>query len=587
MATWRDDKILELANQLSYSPAEKRREQLDAAIALVPTLDPAKTYPWDFVHFRITGFQSRTPSDHAITGKILCADLSTLIEFLSDTLSIKLEQAGASDTILSFEDISKKFTVSSKTIQRWRKQGLIALRYIYPDGRRRLGFMEASVAQFAADNKERLERSAAFNQISDEEKKKIIEIARRFTSHVRCSINEVSQRIARKLNRSPEAIRYTIRHYDREHLEAAIFPENGDSLRPAERVEIIQSFDKGMPIEQIAQHHALTQNSISRIVTQERAAKLKTVPIAFVPNPLFDHPEADNIILTLLPAEALAKAQATVAAGTNPKAADVFMARTPKDLPAFLADIFRQPVMPLELETDAFRRMNYLKYKAVKLQATLDADNASQTDLAALETLLNQANDIKNQLVQSTLRIAVHVARKHERSHRPLVELFSDATLWLMRAADNFDFARGGSEHHAKFSTYASYAIMKNFARDRADQLTRYDNHVLTGQEDLLNTVGAREAETPADHLDNAHSHADLLHVMKELPQREQELLTRHYGLDTGGGEAEPLSLSQIGDKMGITKARVRQLEARALRKLRKLLETRRENLHNATAKTT
>src|ERR1700743_1298077 len=122
MATWRDDKILELANQLSYSPAEKRHEQLDAAIALMSTLDPAKAYPWDFVHFRITGFQLRTHSDHAVAGKVLQADLSTLIEFLSDTLSIKIEDAIArgGDAILSLEEVSKKFTVSSKTIQRWR-----------------------------------------------------------------------------------------------------------------------------------------------------------------------------------------------------------------------------------------------------------------------------------------------------------------------------------------------------------------------------------------------------------------------------------------------------------------------------------
>ena len=95
MPTWRDDKILELANQLTYSPADKRREQLHAAIALLTTIDPTKTYPWDFVHFRITSFQSRDHIDHVVPGKILRADLATLIEFLSDTLAIKIEDAEA------------------------------------------------------------------------------------------------------------------------------------------------------------------------------------------------------------------------------------------------------------------------------------------------------------------------------------------------------------------------------------------------------------------------------------------------------------------------------------------------------------
>ena len=259
------------------------------------------------------------------------------------------------------------------------------------------------------------------------------------------------------------------------------------------------------------------------------------------------------------------------------------MARMPRDLPPFLAEIFLQPIMPQELETDAFRRMNYLKFKAVKAQAALEGESVSAEAVGELESLVAPGKLVKNHLVHAHLRGAVHVSRKHERSNRPLIELFSDATLWLMRASDNFDFARGGSEHHARFSTYASYAIMKNFARDRADRLAGPEAGVLTGQEELLKTVGAREhaaepSETPA-------SNAELLTVLKELPARDQELLSHHYGLDTGKGEREPLSLSQIGDKMGITKARVRQLEVRALRKLRQLLETRREQLHNATSK--
>ncbi len=234
-------------------------------------------------------------------------------------------------------------------------------------------------------------------------------------------------------------------------------------------------------------------------------------------------------------------------------------------------------MIPRELETDAFRRMNFLKYKAGKLQAGLDANNPSPEDLALIESLMMQANELKNLLVQSHLRVAVHVARKHQRPDRPLIELFSDATVWLMRAVDKFDFARG-----TRFTTYASYAIMKNFARDRAEQLTKRDSHVLTGQEELLNAVGARETQTAGDGIDAAALYKDLLVVIDELPARERELVTRHYGLDE---KQEPLSLSQIGNKMGITKARVRQLEVRALRKLRQLLETRRENLHNATMK--
>src|SRR4051794_10428537 len=189
MATWHDDKLLELASQLTYSPADKRREQLHAAIALLPAIDPLKTYPWDFVHFRITSFQPHSHIDHTLPGKVLRADLATLIEFLSDTLAIRVEDgASPGDSVMVLEDVTRKFNVSDKTIQRWRKQGLIAMRYVYPDGRRRLGFLESAVGQFAAANKDRIDRSANFKQISDEEKKKIIELARFLATHHRLCI---------------------------------------------------------------------------------------------------------------------------------------------------------------------------------------------------------------------------------------------------------------------------------------------------------------------------------------------------------------------------------------------------------------
>ncbi len=593
MALWRDDKLLELASQLTYSPAEKRREQLRAAAELLPLIDGLKTYPWDFIHFRITGFQPRDHSDHTLSGKTLLADLSTLIEFLSDTLAIRIEEALAACAaeeggILLLEEVTRKFSVSSKTIPRWRKQGLVAMRYLYADGRRRLGFLESAVKRFAEDNKERVARSATFKQLSEEEKAQIVRMATRLAARCQCCLKDISRRIARKLNRSPETVRYTIRNHDRSHPETAIFlnGESANSIRPVDRHAIVASFDNGTPVDCIAQRFCRTRTSIFRVVTQERAARLKAQPIEYVSNALFEHPEADHILLELLPAEALARAQATVLSGTNASAKDVYMARTPRDLPAFLSDIFRQPVMPHEIEMDAFRRMNYLKAKAAKLQAALDPEAATPPELAEIEGLLAQANDVKNQIVQSNLRVAVHVARKHQRADRPLIELVSDAAVWLMRAAEKYDFARAGNtptdatvpaRAHARFSTYASYAIMKNFARDRADGLTRRDASLVTGQEDLLSTLNSpADANHPADRLDAAALHSDLRSVITELPTRERELLTQHYGLDE---KTPALSLAQISSKMGITKARVRQLESRALRRLKQLLEARRHTL--------
>ena len=121
---------------------------------------------------------------------------------------------------------------------------------------------------------------------------------------------------------------------------------------------------------------------------------------------------------------------------------------------------------------------------------------------------------------------------------------------------------------------------MKNFARDRAEQLTRRDTRLLTGQQEILNAAGdPTAADALAEGIDSATIQSELLAVVEQLPERERELLMRHYGLSQNA----PLSLAQLGDQMGITKARVRQLKTRALLQLRGLLETRRAKLHKAS----
>jgi RNA polymerase sigma factor (sigma-70 family) len=563
---WIDEKLAELAKQLAYSPADKRSQQLAATYELFPQIDTQKSYPWEFILFRITGYRPKDAVEHAIAGQTLRSDLARLIDFLSETLSIPASQAG--QRVLVLEDVTRQFAVSTKTIQRWRRMGLLGQRYVFDDGRKRLGFLESAVREFSSANADRVARSATFRQLSERERKVILRAARRMAARCRCCLKEISRRIARKLNRSPETIRYTIRKFDRQHPESAIFADKSDPISVADRACIINLFDRGVPVETLAKRYCRTRSSIYRVVTQSRAERIKALSIEYIANPLFDHPEADNIILNVLPQEALAKAQVTVAQGTNAKARDLLVARVPRDLPPDLHGIFNQPVMPQELEIDAFRRMNYLRFKARRLQKQLDIYEARSTDLAEIEDLLTQAHLLKNQLVQSGLRIAVHVARKHQRPGLPLPELISDANIWLMRSVERFDFAR-----NVKFSTYASYAIMKNFARGRTEQIARPDRRLLTGQDEFLSQVNNRDGVSSSDRLDNITVQGELLSVIDELPTRERDLVVAHYGLD----QTQPaLSLSELGLKMGLTKTRVRQIETRALRKLRVLIEARR-----------
>ena len=112
------------------------------------------------------------------------------------------------DEVLSIEDLAQRFNVSTKTISRWRDHGLVAQRVVI-DGRKRVGFLASAVAQFVRENPLRIQRGTRFSQLSEDEHGRIIAWAQRLAIAGACPA-DVHRRIARRLNRSVETIRYTI-----------------------------------------------------------------------------------------------------------------------------------------------------------------------------------------------------------------------------------------------------------------------------------------------------------------------------------------------------------------------------------------
>ncbi|MEI8196609.1 MAG: hypothetical protein WCI73_11925, partial [Phycisphaerae bacterium] len=302
MVTWQDQKFAELARQLTYSPAEKRRAQIDAAAELLEQVQVGETYPWEFVLFRVTGYRPKEPIDHIISGRVLRGEIAKLVEFLSDSLNLRSDQAG--EPVLSLEQITRQFNVSTKTIQRWRRQGLIAERYIYPDGRHRLGFLQSRVERFAKTNEERIQEAARFRQISAGERARLIRWAKRLAVHTGSgsgSMKEITRRVARHFRRSEEAVRYTIRKYDQTHSDDPVFREFGGPIRASDRQLILEYFNRGMPVDLIARRYLRARSSIYRVVSHQRAVRLKSEPIDYVANPLFEHPDAEQVILAPIP----------------------------------------------------------------------------------------------------------------------------------------------------------------------------------------------------------------------------------------------------------------------------------------------
>ena len=104
-------------------------------------------------------------------------DLRLFVEDLSDAANVPADAAG--EPVLTVEELSKKFNVSTKTISRWRQQGLVSRRFVF-DGRKRVGFLqELACDRFVSSNPERVQRGGRFSQLTESERQAIIDRARR------------------------------------------------------------------------------------------------------------------------------------------------------------------------------------------------------------------------------------------------------------------------------------------------------------------------------------------------------------------------------------------------------------------------
>src|SRR5262245_64116185 len=177
---------------------------------LLAEIDPAKDYPYEYVCFRVTEYRSTAHPDLMIPGDVLRHDLELFARRVEKSIPpLPIEQAV--EPMLTLEEVSKRFNVSTKTISRWRVKGLTARR-VKVNGRSQLGFPAAAVEKFVADHQVLVEKGARFSHLTDAEKEDILRLARELRDSGK-TLTEVSKLIGTRLGRSPEAVRYTIKNF--------------------------------------------------------------------------------------------------------------------------------------------------------------------------------------------------------------------------------------------------------------------------------------------------------------------------------------------------------------------------------------
>ena len=243
---------------------------------------------------------------------------------------------------------------------------------------------------------------------------------------------------------------------------------------------------------------------------------------------------------------------------------------------------------------------------------------SAEKELELANRMSHGDESAKKQIVEANLRLVVSIAKRYVNRGMFFLDLIQEGNLGLMKAADKFDYGKG-----FKFSTYATWWIRQAITRAIADQartiripvhMVETINKVLRVSRQLLQEMGrepteeeiAKEMDMPVDkvreilkiaqepvslempigeeedsHLgdfiadDNTPAPADaasyqmlrehLLEVLHTLTPREEAVLKLRFGLEDG----RPRTLEEVGKVFDITRERIRQIEAKALRKLR------------------
>ncbi|GAB4152624.1 MAG: sigma-70 family RNA polymerase sigma factor [Planctomycetaceae bacterium] len=545
MSRYNNPAMKQLADQqMRYAPREVRLAQADQAEKFLSEIDLEKSYRYGEICERITDYRPERYPDLVLTGKEAAHDLRCLVEDLSDSADVSAESV--SEPVLTVDEVSKRYNVSTKTVDRWRNRGLVSRRFRF-GGRKRIGFLESSLQRFVGQHESEVNRGRRFSQLDEAEREEIVRRARRLARYGGCP-SDISRRLAKKLRRSPETIRYTLKNYDKEHPESAVFPNATNVLTEEQKREIFAGYRRGVSVADLARRHCRTKTSVYRVISEVRADRLLRQPIDFMYNEEFEASDADKVILGPPPQ-------------TEKKSSRV---KPPPGLPPYLASLYAIPLLTREEEGYYFRKMNYLKFKAAQLRESLDAARPKSSIMDAIEKLLDEASEVKNFLIRSNLRLVVSIAKRHIKPNSNFFEMVSDGNMSLIRAIEKFDYSKGN-----KFSTYASWAIMKNYARSIPAEHKLLDRF-RTGKDELFQHSTDDRANQFQEELVNQRQRQLIMGILGQLDSREKEIILRRFGLNEG---VEPQTLEQVGRHLGVTKERIRQLESRALRKLRKITQ--------------
>jgi RNA polymerase sigma factor (sigma-70 family) len=232
----------------------------------------------------------------------------------------------------------------------------------------------------------------------------------------------------------------------------------------------------------------------------------------------------------------------------------------------------QQVILTGAQEKILFHQFNYARYNVWKLQQDVWASASRQPTADQAEAMLRWyriADGVREQIAETNLALVLAMAKRTRMSEVDFADLVSEGNMALLRAVDKFDAGRG-----YKFSTYACRAILKAFSR-QGMKLSKYRQRFPTDFDPKLERSNYLETKRSTFEKDAAEEVKRIvLENRADLTDVERTVIEHRFGLEAGENE-KPMTLEQVGQIIGVTKERVRQIQNKAMEKIRLELESK------------